>query len=76
MKNKTSITLSAEILREINELITDKGNRSAFIENVLRNYLNQLKKEMRNHEDLKLINKNAFHLNKEAEDVLTYQVEI
>ena len=76
MKNKTSITLSSEILREIDALITNTGNRSAFIENALRNYLNLLKKELRNHEDLKVINKNAARLNKEAKDVLTYQVEI
>ncbi|MFW6139512.1 MAG: ribbon-helix-helix domain-containing protein [Spirochaetota bacterium] len=76
MKNKTSITLSTEILREIDEIIANESNRSAFIEKALRNYLNHLKKEKRNNKDLRIINTNASRLNKEAEDVLTYQVEI
>ena len=76
MKNKTSITISSELLLEIDKLITNSGNRSAFIEKALWNYVSHLKKQLRNKEDLKILNENAPRLNKEAEDVLAYQVEI
>ncbi len=76
MKNKTSITLSKEVLQEIDKLITASGNRSGFIERAIWKYLDSQKKELRNKNDLKILNENANRLNKEAEDVLTFQVEI
>ncbi len=76
MKTKTSITLSSEVLNEIDKLLENTGNRSAFIEKAIWKYLDNLKIELINKKDLKILNENAKRLNKEAEDVLTYQVEI
>ena len=75
MKVKTSITLSAEILHAIDQILGDSRNRSAFIEHALRDYLRKRSKKLRDDRDLEIINKNSRRLNREAEDVLTYQVE-
>ncbi len=76
MKQKTSITLSPEILKEIDKLIQDSGKRSAFIEKAIWKYLDYIKKELRNKHDLNILNKNANRLNNEAIDVLNFQIEI
>ena len=39
MKEKTSITLSRDLLAGIDRLAGSKGSRSAFIERILRRYL-------------------------------------
>jgi metal-responsive CopG/Arc/MetJ family transcriptional regulator len=74
MKTKTSITLSNEILAQLNN-ITSVGNRSDFIEKALWRYIELLHREKRNQDDLDIINKSSSHLNREAEDVLLYQAE-
>jgi len=76
MKIKTSITLSEDILQSIDKILGDSRNRSAFIEAALRAYLTQRAKKSRDDKDLEILNKNSERLNKEAEDVLTYQVEL
>ena len=76
MKQKTSITLSSELLKEIDRIIQSSGNRSAFIEQAIWDYLKHLNNQLRDKNDLKLINKNSKHLNEEAKDVLNYQVEL
>jgi metal-responsive CopG/Arc/MetJ family transcriptional regulator len=59
------------------DAILDKStNRSALIEVALRAYLAQKAKESREDKDLKILNKNSERLNREAEDVLSYQVEL
>jgi len=74
MKVKTSITLSEEILQAMDELL-DGENRSAFIEDALRVYMRLLKKRERDLRDLKILNEKSDRLNREAQDVLSYQVE-
>ncbi len=76
MKVKTSITLSEDILKTIDRIIVKPKNRSAFIENVLRDYLEKKAKKLRDDKDLEILNKNSDRLNREAEDVLSYQVEL
>jgi metal-responsive CopG/Arc/MetJ family transcriptional regulator len=75
MKVKTSITLSEEILREMDEVLGG-SNRSAFIEAALRVYMRLLKKRERDMRDLEILNEKSDRLNKEAEDVLSYQVDL
>ena len=75
MKVKTLITLSEGILKEIDALLVDSGNRSIFIEEAIRAYIERNKKHARNRSDLELINNCAEALNEEAEDVLTFQVD-
>jgi metal-responsive CopG/Arc/MetJ family transcriptional regulator len=76
MKIKTSITLSKNLLKEIDSIISKSGNRSLFIEEAIKNYLNHKKRFLRNQNDLEIINRSADDLNKEAEDTLSYQVKI
>ena len=76
MKVKTSITLSEDLLKVIDKRSKQYKNRSEFIENALRIYINHLNQEERNKKDLQLINQNAERLNEEAFDVLEYQVKL
>lgn len=73
MKEKTSITLSRELLVKIDRLAGDQS-RSAFIENVLQAYLHQQIRARTHARDLERINRAADRLNSEAADVLDYQV--
>ncbi|GBR73474.1 transcriptional regulator CopG family [Candidatus Termititenax aidoneus] len=73
MKVKTSISLSSDLLEQVDKL-DFVDNRSDFIERALWRYLELLRREERNQKDLKDINKSAVKLNKEAADTLLYQV--
>jgi len=72
MKEKTSITLSRELLTGIDRLAGSQS-RSAFIERVLRQYLRAKMRAEANARDLERINQAADRLNSEAADVLDYQ---
>jgi len=72
MKEKTSITLSRELLTGIDRLAGSRS-RSAFIERVLRQYLRAKMRAEANARDLERINQAADRLNSEAADVLDYQ---
>jgi metal-responsive CopG/Arc/MetJ family transcriptional regulator len=76
MKIKTSITLSEEVLREIDQISGESRNRSAFIENAIKDYLKKRAKKIKDDRDLEILNRNSKRLNREAEDVLSYQVEL
>jgi metal-responsive CopG/Arc/MetJ family transcriptional regulator len=73
MKEKTSITLSRELLTGIDRLAGSHCSRSAFIERVLRRYLRERVRAQANARDLERINRAAERLNAEADDVLDYQ---
>jgi metal-responsive CopG/Arc/MetJ family transcriptional regulator len=72
MKQKTSITLSRDVLVQVDRLAGDEP-RSAFIERVLRRYLRQRELAEINARDLGRLNAAADALNAEAMDVLEYQ---
>jgi metal-responsive CopG/Arc/MetJ family transcriptional regulator len=74
MKEKTSVTLSRDVLKGIDRLAGSKYSRSAFIERVLRDYLRRRARAAIEARDLEIINANADQLNAETEDALTYQV--
>jgi len=76
MKEKTSITLSSDILAEVDQTAGSKGSRSAFIEAVLRQYFKEKVREAINRRDAEIINANADYFNREMEDVLRYQAPI
>ena len=76
MKEKTSITLSPDVLTQVDRSAGSKASRSAFIENVLREYFKAKVREAINARDLELINVNADYLNREMEDVLKYQAPL
>jgi metal-responsive CopG/Arc/MetJ family transcriptional regulator len=73
MKEKTSITLSSDVLTKVDRLAGSKVSRSAFIEHVLRNYFRDRSRRKMHARDLERINTAADRLNSEAEDVLEYQ---
>ncbi len=73
MKEKTSITLSSDLLAQVDRLAGSKVSRSAFIERVLRIYLRERTRKRIHARDLERINAAADRLNAEAEDVLAYQ---
>lgn len=73
MKEKTSVTLSPDVLSGIDHLAGSRSSRSAFIEKVLRQYLADQARARRDARDLELLNQFADQLNVEAEDVLDYQ---
>jgi len=73
MKEKTSITLSREVLNGIDRIAGSKQSRSAFIESVLARYLIEQARAARDAREMELINRHADELNAEAEDVLRYQ---
>ena len=76
MKIKTSITLSEEILKEVDKLSGRYGNRSILIEQAVREFLAAGAKRRRDLRDIEILNRRADALNKEAEDVLSYQVDL
>ena len=73
MKEKTSITLSKDLLAKVDQAAGSKQSRSAFIESVLRKYLRDRQRAKLHVRDLDLLNQAADRLNLEAEDVLEYQ---
>ena len=73
MKEKTSITLSSDILAKVDHLAGSKLSRSAFIERVLRNYFRERSRRKVQARDLERINAAADRLNSEAAEVLDYQ---
>jgi len=69
MKVKTSITLSSNLLNDVDRQ-PDFKSRSEFIETAIRRLLAQLGRAETERRDLKIINRHAAALNDEAEDVL------
>ncbi len=76
MKEKTSVTLSKEVLSGIDRAAGSKQSRSAFIEAVLAQYLRQRARAERGARDLAIINRNAEQLNRDAMDGLEYQASL
>jgi metal-responsive CopG/Arc/MetJ family transcriptional regulator len=73
MKEKTSITLSREVLSGIDRIAGSRQSRSAFIESVLLQYLRDRARAQRDARDIEIINRHAEKLNRDAEDGLKYQ---
>jgi metal-responsive CopG/Arc/MetJ family transcriptional regulator len=75
MKEKTSITLSREVLAGIDQLAGSRHSRSAIIERAVRNYLKQRERASIYARDLEILNRAADRLNAEAEETLDYQAD-
>jgi metal-responsive CopG/Arc/MetJ family transcriptional regulator len=76
MKEKTSITLSREVLTGIDSIAGSKQSRSAFIEAILSQYLRERKKTQRDARDLELIKRHADELNRDALEALEHQAPL
>jgi metal-responsive CopG/Arc/MetJ family transcriptional regulator len=75
MKSKTSITLSKDLLEDLDRIIGGSGNRSRVIEAATREYIRRHLRDARELRDFELINANADALNKEAKDALACQIK-
>ena len=75
MKVKASITLSKSTLQAVDKLVGKHGNRSAFIEEAVRDCIVHKRRQPRDARDLELINRHVDELNREAADVLAYQAD-
>src|SRR5438445_11179230 len=68
MKEKTSVTLSKDVLVSIDRLAGSKHSRSAVIERVLRRFLREQGRAQAQARDLDRLNHAAEQLNAEAAD--------
>lgn len=73
MKQKTSISLSPDVLRDLERYAGSGESRSAYIERVLRRHFRRREQAAAQARDIERINAAADRLNAEAEDVLEYQ---
>jgi len=73
MKAKTSVTLSPDLLRQVDEFAGSRHSRSAVIEHVLRHFFRGRSRRKLHARDLQRINAAAERLNEEVSDVLEYQ---
>ena len=76
MKEKTSVTLSREVLTRVDRIVGSKRSRSAFIEEVLREHLAGRARVRRDAREIAIINRNAERLNCDAEDGLEDQAPL
>ncbi len=76
MRMKTSVTLSEDILKTVDRAARKGESRSRAIERLLRDSLAAQARRAADARDLALINHHADGLNAEAEDVLSYQVDL
>ena len=77
MKVKTSITLSEDLLAIIDRRARQaRKNRSDFIETAVYGFLKQLNRTEQNVRDLEILDREAERLNREAADVLGYQIPL
>lgn len=73
MKAKTSLTLSEDLIKTLDRLAGPAVSRSAFIEQILRDFLDQRTQARRHAREVAAINRHAVELNAEMSDVLTFQ---
>ena len=73
MKAKTSVTLSPETLRAVDEVARPGSNRSRVIEEAVVEYLDRHRRKAREARDLEILNAAAEALNREMEETLTFQ---
>ena len=73
MKAKTSLTLSEDLVKTLDKLAGAKVSRSAFIENILREFVNRRAAARRDAQAVAAINMHAAQLNTEMSDTLSFQ---
>ena len=73
MKAKTSLTLSEDLVKTLDKLAGTKVSRSAFIENILREFVDRRAAARRDAQAVAAINKHAAQLNTEMSDTLSFQ---
>jgi len=75
MRVKTSVTLSEELLAQMDRVGGGKVNRSEFLERAAWSELAMMKRRHRENRDRRILDRAAADLNREALDVLEFQTE-
>ena len=73
MKSKTSLTLSEDLVASIDKLAGPNVSRSAYIEQILREFVNRRAQARKDAREIAAINRHAAQLNAEMSDALTFQ---
>jgi metal-responsive CopG/Arc/MetJ family transcriptional regulator len=73
MKAKTSLTISEDLIKSIDKLAGSKVSRSAFVENILRDFVEGHAQARRDAREIAAINRHAAELNLEMADALSFQ---
>jgi len=76
MKIKTSVTLSEELVHEIDAYTDRFKNRSAFLETAARYFIKQIRRAEQDARDIEIIDQWADDLNEEVMDALEYQAPL
>jgi metal-responsive CopG/Arc/MetJ family transcriptional regulator len=76
MRVKTSITLSADLLKRIDRTTGRGGSRSETIERLLQESLATRARRAADARDRAIIDQHADSLNAEIDDVLKYQADL
>ncbi|CAN5892011.1 hypothetical protein BH23GEM9_BH23GEM9_02090 [soil metagenome] len=75
MKQKTSVSLSDDLIEKLEHYAGSASSRSAYIERVLRRHFRRRARLEVNERDRRQIDAAADRLNREAADVLEYQAD-
>ena len=73
MREKTSVSLTKELLLEITRVAGKKANRSEFLEAAAWDRVSLLRRRRREARDRAILDRRSKSLNVEALDVLEYQ---
>jgi metal-responsive CopG/Arc/MetJ family transcriptional regulator len=76
MRVKTSVTIDERVLRAIDRSTSRTRSRSRVIEDAAREFLARRARAAREARDLQILNDAADALNREMDDVLTYQADV
>lgn len=76
MKSKVSLTLSADLLQELDRMAGRADSRSSFIEKILRDFVTQRAQRRRLAREVAAINEHAAKLNAEMSDALSFQTPV
>ena len=75
MKQKTSLTLSEDLLETLDKLAGPDVSRSSFIERILRDFVEGRAQARREAREIAAINRHAAKLNAEMKDALAFQAD-
>jgi metal-responsive CopG/Arc/MetJ family transcriptional regulator len=73
MKSKLSLTLSEDLVASIDKLAGPKLSRSAYIEKILREFVDRRTQARKAAREVAAINRHAAQLNVEMSDALSFQ---
>ena len=73
MKTKTSLTLSEDLVKTLDRLAGPNVSRSAFVETILRDFVELRMQAKREARAIAAINRHCVQLNAEMSDVLSFQ---